>query len=107
MSLCVLRCADVAPCELQDLPAEMEVVASSQGSPMQPPDLTLLLPHIAPPDRLGVAEEARVSATATPASSTVTTVSFFSGLSLFPRRLHRFDRMDGVDKCRNASSVSL
>lgn len=67
--VCVPRCADVAPvgsCELQDLPAVMEVVASSQGSPINPPDLMLLLPHH--PDGLGVADEACASATTTPAS---------------------------------------
>ncbi|XP_054467594.1 cell cycle checkpoint control protein RAD9B [Anoplopoma fimbria] len=81
------RCADVAvlpvgSCEAdinkpEDIPAVMELIASSQGSPIiNPPALMLLLPQIEEPHGPGVADEACVSATTTPASSMVCSLLF-------------------------------
>ncbi|XP_068460758.1 cell cycle checkpoint control protein RAD9B isoform X2 [Clinocottus analis] len=77
------RCAEAAvppvgPCEAdrttpQDIPAVMELIASSQGSPIINPP-ALMLPDDS--NWLGVADEACVSATTTPASSTICSLLF-------------------------------
>ncbi|TNN77608.1 Cell cycle checkpoint control protein RAD9B [Liparis tanakae] len=81
------RCADAAAlpvgsCEAdsrkpQDVPAAMELVESSQGSPMiNPPAWMLLLPQIDDSIRPGGADEACHSAATTPASSTICSLLF-------------------------------
>ncbi|XP_068573567.1 cell cycle checkpoint control protein RAD9B isoform X2 [Cebidichthys violaceus] len=60
----------------QDVPAVMELMASSQGSPItNPPAPMLLLPQTDDSNELA-ADEARVSATTTPASSTICSLLF-------------------------------
>ncbi|XP_049434905.1 cell cycle checkpoint control protein RAD9B isoform X1 [Epinephelus fuscoguttatus] len=82
----ILSCADAAvlpvgsckadSSKAQGIPAEMEMVASSQGSPIiNPPALMLRLPQTDNPDGLGVDDEACASVTTTPASSMVTRAS--------------------------------
>uniref|UniRef100_A0A3B4XND4 Uncharacterized protein n=1 Tax=Seriola lalandi dorsalis TaxID=1841481 RepID=A0A3B4XND4_SERLL len=57
----------------QDVPDVMELIASSQGSPIiDPPALMQLLSQADHSGGLGVPEEACASATSTPASTTVT-----------------------------------
>ncbi|XP_034397404.1 cell cycle checkpoint control protein RAD9B isoform X2 [Cyclopterus lumpus] len=61
----------------QDIAAVMELIASSQGSPIiNPPALMLLLPQIDDSNKLSVADEACHSATTTPASSTICSLLF-------------------------------
>ncbi|KAL7390816.1 hypothetical protein ABVT39_000008 [Epinephelus coioides] len=82
-----LSCADAAvlpvgSCEAdsskaQGIPAEMEMVASSQGSPIiNPPALMLRLPQTDNPDGLGVDDETCASVTTTPASSMICSLLF-------------------------------
>lgn len=82
----VPRCADAAvllvgSCEADSgeprcTPAVMDLVASSQGSPIiSPPPLMLPLLQIDEPNGLGELGEACASLTTTPASSTVTRAS--------------------------------
>lgn len=81
--MCVSRCADAAvlpvgSCEAdsrepQGVPAVMELIASSQGSPItNAPASVLLLPETDDCNALGESYEACASATVTPASSMVT-----------------------------------
>ncbi|XP_042343557.1 LOW QUALITY PROTEIN: cell cycle checkpoint control protein RAD9B [Plectropomus leopardus] len=81
------RCADGASlpessCQANcrnahDPPAEMEMVPSSQGSPLiNPPALKLLPPQTDGSNGLGVADEACASAATTPASSTICSLLF-------------------------------
>lgn len=102
--MCVPSCADAAvlpvgSCEAdsskaQGIPAEMEMVASSQGSPIiNPLARMLLLPQTDNPDGLGVDVEACASVTTTPASSMVTGAScccllssLFAGVFWLPVR---------------------
>ncbi|XP_058492708.1 cell cycle checkpoint control protein RAD9B isoform X2 [Solea solea] len=61
--------------EAQDIPAVMELIPSSQGSPIiHPPGLMQLLPQFDVPDGLGVPGEGR--ATATPASTPMCSLLF-------------------------------
>ncbi|XP_028432983.1 cell cycle checkpoint control protein RAD9B isoform X1 [Perca flavescens] len=81
------RCADAAvlpvgSCEAdssmaQDNPAVMEMIPSSQGSPITNlPALMLLQPETDDPNGRGVADEAFASATSTPASSMICSLLF-------------------------------
>lgn len=83
---CVSRSADaavqpVASCGADGVrprgaPEVMELIPSSQDSPkISPPDLMLLLPQTDEPNGLHEPDEACVSASATPAFSTVTRAS--------------------------------
>lgn len=121
--VCVfLRCADAAvlpvgSCEAdsrkpQDVPAAMELVESSQGSPIiNPPARMLLLPQIGDSNRPGGADEACDSATTTPASSTVTRAScwwFISFVLLVLDCLFsEAGRMGVIVRSQRASSVLL
>ncbi|XP_076020856.1 cell cycle checkpoint control protein RAD9B [Genypterus blacodes] len=59
------------------IPAETEVVASSQGSPMFSPPVSMkILPRIEGCDRLGVLDEANASAVSTPASTQICSLLF-------------------------------
>ncbi|KAM7416758.1 hypothetical protein PAMA_018694 [Pampus argenteus] len=78
------RCAavPVGSCEAdtnkaQDIPAGMEVIASSQGSPIfNPAALMQRLPQTDDPHTLGVLDEACASANTTPASSLICSLLF-------------------------------
>ncbi|XP_035515066.1 cell cycle checkpoint control protein RAD9B [Morone saxatilis] len=81
------RCAEAAvlpvgSCEAnsgkhQGVPAVMELIPSSQGSPIiSPPALVLLVPQTDNPNGLGEPHEACASATTTPASSTICSLLF-------------------------------
>ncbi|XP_032367573.1 cell cycle checkpoint control protein RAD9B isoform X2 [Etheostoma spectabile] len=83
------RCADAAvlpvgSCEAdsskaQDIPAMMEMIPSSQGSPITNlPVLMLLQPETDDPNGRGVADEAFATATLTPASSMICSLLFRS-----------------------------
>ncbi len=82
--VCVSRCADaVGSCEAngrkpQDIPAVMEVIPSSQGSPViDPAALMLHLHRTDQPNGLSEPYDAFVSPTTTPASSMVTWASYW------------------------------
>ncbi|XP_067458500.1 cell cycle checkpoint control protein RAD9B isoform X1 [Thunnus thynnus] len=61
----------------QDIPVVMELIASSQGSPIfNPATLMQPLPQTDDPHRLCVPDEACASATTTPASSTICSLLF-------------------------------
>ncbi|XP_023253468.1 cell cycle checkpoint control protein RAD9B [Seriola lalandi dorsalis] len=81
------RCADAASLPVvsyeadsdkpQDVPDVMELIASSQGSPIiDPPALMQLLSQADHSGGLGVPEEACASATSTPASTTICSLLF-------------------------------